>query len=348
MFNIIDLFCGVGGFSYGFEMTGKFKTLLGVDCWDVALNTFKRNHTDTNIIQDDIRQIKEEQLCKYIGKTDVIIAGPPCQGFSMSGKRNLLDERNNLFEEVIRIVKIIKPKVIVIENVVGLLSMATVQNIMVKDAIINNLLDLGYFVDMKVLTASEYGVPQNRKRVIFIASLINNVKYPIANYGTSSQKFITVGDALSNIPEIGNKYLSPKNDYQKSMGGRQDILNHETIAHSPLITRRMKSVPQGGNWKDIPINLGQGGGKHSNNYRRLKWDEPSITIKHASKSMIIHPLYNRTPTIRELARIQSFNDNFELTGKKYDQHQQLANAVPPILGMAIAEAVASMLGDFYD
>lgn len=346
MYKIIDLFCGIGGFSYGFEMTKKFKTVLGVDFWNVALDTFKLNHTSTNIAQGDIKELDEKFFEKYKNNVDVIIAGPPCQGFSMAGKRDVLDVRNSLFKEVMRVVKVVQPKVVVIENVVGLLSMTTPEGEEVKDEIEKDLRELGYFVNHKVLTASEYGVPQNRKRVIFIASKMDNIKFPVAKYGEGKQPVVTVGDALGNIPNEGQEYLEPKTDYQKLMSGRKDILNHEPIKHAPLIVKRMHSVPQGGNWQDIPLELGQGGGKHSNNYRRLKSDEPSITIKHVSKSMIIHPTYDRTPTIREVARIQSFNDDFELTGTKYDQHQQLANAVPPMLGKAIAEAVGEMLGDY--
>lgn len=346
MYKIIDLFCGIGGFSYGFEMTQKYKTIFGVDIWNVALQTFQKNHLSTKVHQGDIGELQSKFWSEYLGKVDVIIAGPPCQGFSMSGKRDILDERNNLFNEVIRVVECVKPKVVVIENVLGLVSMATPKGIPVKDEIINKLKKLGYYVEYRILMASDYGVPQNRKRVIFIASQKNNLKFPIAQYGEGKKEVVTVGDALGNIPNLEGKYLPPKTEYQKLMSGRKDILNHEPINHAPLIVKRMKAIPQGGNWQDIPLALGQGGGKHSNNYRRLKSDEPSITIKHVSKSMIIHPIYDRTPTIREVARIQSFDDNFELSGTKYDQHQQLANAVPPMLGKAIAESVLDMLGEY--
>ncbi len=345
MYKIMDLFCGIGGFSYGFEMTQKYKTVLGVDIWPVALDTFKKNHASTEIYQGDIGSLDEKYLSKYKGEVDVIIAGPPCQGFSMAGKRDILDKRNNLFNEVIRVVECVSPKVVVIENVLGLLSMVTPDGIPVQEEIISKLVELGYYVEYKVLVASEYGVPQNRKRVIFLASLDNNLKFPSPQYGEGKKLLVTVGDALGNIPDKEKIYATPKTEYQKLMSGRKDILNHEPINHAPLIVKRMKSVPEGGNWQDIPLELGQGGGKHSNNYRRLNSKEPSITIKHVSKSMIIHPIYDRTPTIREVARIQSFDDNFELTGTKYDQHQQLANAVPPILGKAIAESVLEMLGE---
>lgn len=343
MYKVIDLFCGIGGFSYGFEMTKKFKTVLGVDFWDVALNTFKLNHPDTKTEQGDITKLDNKFFSKFVGKTDVIIAGPPCQGFSMAGKRDVFDVRNSLFKEVMRIVSFVNPKVVVIENVVGLLSMVTPEGNPVRNEIVNQLEAMGYYVQYKVLTASDFGVPQNRKRVIFIASKKDNVKFPEPTFGIEGRPKVTVGDALGNIPENGGEYTEPTCEYQKIMAGRKDVVNHEPIHHAELIVKRMHSVPQGGNWKDIPIELGQGGGTHSNNYRRLVWDGESITIKHVSKSMIIHPLYDRTPTIREVARLQSFKDDFVLTGTLYNQHQQLANAVPPLLGKAIADSVIDIL-----
>jgi len=148
---------------------------------------------------------------------------------------------------------------------------------------------------------------------------------------------------FGNIPEEGNTYIEPQNKYQEIMAGKNIISNHEPVVHDEKVIERMATIPQGGNWQDIPKELGQGGGQHSNNYRRLKEDEPSITIKHVSKSMIIHPTYNRTPTVREVARLQSFGDDFEITGTRYDQYQQLANAVPPLLAKAIAHSVIEML-----
>lgn len=342
IYKIIDLFCGIGGFSYGFEMTKHFETILGVDLWDVALSTFKKNHPSTIIIQENISKLNNSFFEKYINNTDVIIAGPPCQGFSMSGKRDVFDVRNSLFHEVIRVVKVVNPKIVVIENVVGLLSMQTPEGIPVKDEIEKELKNLGYFVKHQVLTASDYGVPQNRKRVIFIASKVDNIIFP----KPTTLNYVTVGDALSNIPENGDTYLPCVNEYQKIMSGKEKILNHKPIKHAELVVKRMHSVPQGGNWQNIPLELGQGGGVHSNNYRRLKWDEPSITIKHVSKSMIIHPIFDRTPTIREVARLQSFNDDFEILGTVYNQHQQLANAVPPLLGKAIANCVINILSEY--
>jgi len=350
MYKIMDLFCGIGGFSYGFEMTKKFCTILGVDKWDVALQTFKTNHKQTHVHQADIKELNSDFWNNYKNNVDIIIAGPPCQGFSMAGRRDVLDERNNLFKEVVRVVDLVQPEIVVIENVPGLLSMITPEGQYIKDAIIKSFTQIGYYIDYRVLNAADYGVPQNRKRVIFIASRKDNIVFPKETHGDKGLKpYVTVGEALSNISEDHDFYLPPANDYQEVMSGRKDIVNHEKIRHASHIVKRMEHIPQGGNWQDIPVELGQGGGKHSNNYRRLHNDLPAITIKHVSKSMIIHPLYNRTPTIREVARLQSFNDDFVLIGTRYDQHQQLANAVPPLLGKAIAEAIIiMMLGDKND
>jgi DNA (cytosine-5)-methyltransferase 1 len=353
---VIDLFCGIGGFSYGFQMAG-FNVALGIDMWDTALETFRNNHSETETLNSDITKLGNSLFEKYKGTVDVIIAGPPCQGFSMSGKRDPRDSRNNLFEEVIRVTAVVKPKIVVIENVVGLLSMETANGEPVANVIKRRFeeLKMGYVVKYKILNAADYGVPQRRRRVIFVASRVGDINFPEPEfgeeittevYGEVTKKWVTVGEAIGNIPNIGAlRYLEPAGDYQLLMKSKRGnvIHNHEAINHDELIVKRMASVPQGGNWKDIPEELGQGGGKHSNNYKRLQWDKPSVTIKHASKSMIIHPLYNRCLTVREIARIQSFDDDFIFSGLRTEQYQQLADAVPPLLGYAIAKKVKDYL-----
>lgn len=338
-FKFIDLFCGIGGFSKGFEMAG-FDILCGIDNWDVAIKTFQNNHDNTEGILADLTKLDDNFFIKYDNKVDVIIAGPPCQGFSMCGKRETGDERNKLFNEVVRAVKIIKPKVVIIENVVGLLSMNNINGDSVKDIIIEEFNKLNYAVNYKILDASDYGVPQKRRRVIFIASIIGEVNFP-----KSKNKIVTVKDALSNIPDTEFEYYEqPKNDFQKLMAnGERKIYNHDSMKHNKKVLKRIENVPQGGNWKDIPPEIYDVGGIHSNNYRRLHPDKPSVTIKHAIKSMIIHPTFNRVITAREAARLQSFPDNFIIEGNKSDQHQQLANAVPPLLGYEIGKQVLNRL-----
>ena len=335
---VIDLFCGIGGFSYGFEMTDKFKVIVGADIWDVALNTFKINHNQTKLIHEDLTKIDSHYWDEYKGKIDVIIAGPPCQGFSMSGKRQIGDKRNSLFEEVVRITSVVEPKYVVIENVVGLLSMKNNEGKDIKQLIKEEFNDLGYKVDYKVLNAAEYGVPQARRRVVFLISKKYPLTFPQPLF--DCEHFVTVGDALGNVDPDGEYYFEAKTQYQKMMKGKNSfIYNHERRQSNSLVTKRMSFIPEGGNWKDIPPELGTGGGVHSNAYKRLDSKKPSITIKHAAKAMIIHPWRNRILTVREVARLQSFNDDFIITGTCSDQHQQLANAVPPLLGKAIAEQI---------
>lgn len=336
---VMDLFCGIGGFSKGFEMAG-FNIVLGIDIWDVAIETFQKNHENTNVMHADLTKIDDSFFEKYQGKIDVIIAGPPCQGFSMCGKRDINDSRNSLFYEVIRVVNIIKPKVVIIENVVGLLSMKDINGNYIKQDIITNLNKVGYDVKYDVLDASNYGVPQKRKRVFFIAYNIGNINMP-----KKSNNIVTVSEALSNIPDTNeNFYHEPTNDFQILMAdGEKKIYNHVAMKHNKNVLRRIKNVPQGGNWKDIPPKYYNVGGTHSNNYRRLDPNKPSITIKHAIKSMIIHPEFDRVITAREVARLQSIPDSFILMGNKTEQHQELANAVPPLLGYSIGKEIFKYL-----
>lgn len=337
-YKVVDLFCGIGGFSYGFEMTNKFDVVLGADIWETALNTFKKNHKNTELINEDLTKLPDDFWYKYKDKIDVVIAGPPCQGFSMIGQRKKDDKRNSLFEEVVRVTKIIRPKIVVIENVVGLLSMTTKDGKDVKELIKEEFEKLKYSVKYRVLNAADYGVPQQRKRVIFIITQNGyNVDYPKPKL--KEEDYITVGEALGNVDPNGDYYLIPTCDFQKLMAGRKDICNHIRRKSNELVTKRMSFIPQGGNWQNIPKDLGTGGGTYSNAYRRLDNNKPSITIKHAAKAMIIHPTENRILTVRECARLQSFDDDFVLTGNNSDQHQQLANAVPPLLGKAIAEEI---------
>ena len=342
--NVIDLFCGIGGFSKGFEKAG-FNIVLGIDNWDVALETFEKNHNNSKILNADVREIKDEYYEQFKDKTDIIIGGPPCQGFSMSGKRDINDKRNTLFEEMIRAVSIVKPKVVVMENVVGLLSMKNPDGKLVKETIKEKFNELGYNVESRILDASEHGVPQARKRVIFIGSRIGDVGFP-----EPQSKKVTVGDALGNIPDVDmNTYLNPKTNFQTIMAdGNKEIFNHEAMNHNDTVKKRITFVPPGGNWRDVPPEYYNVGGEHSNNYRRLDPNKPSITLKHATKSMIIHPEFDRVVTAREVARLQSFSDSFEISGTRFQQHQQLANAVPPLLGNAIANQILKKLKEGKD
>lgn len=343
-YNVIDLFSGIGGFSKGFEKAG-FDIKLGIDNWPIALETFKHNHKNSKTLTVDLTKLPDS-FYKQLGyKVDVIIAGPPCQGFSMAGKRNEDDMRNKLFSEVIRAAKLTKPRVVIIENVVGLASMKTVDGESVKDRLIQSLVDIGYKVKFTILTASDYGVPQKRRRVLFVGYLVSGTEY---EFPDPENETITVGDALGNLPDTDKvKVSTPISNFQKYLCeySSKKIFNHVPMNHSKTVQDRINHVPEGGNWRDVPPKYYQVKGNHSNNYRRLTRDKPSITIKHATKSMIIHPTYNRVITAREAARLQSFPDDFLLFGTTFEQHQQLANAVPPLLGFAIAKSTKKYLNE---
>lgn len=338
-FKVLDLFSGCGGFSLGFKQAG-FEISGCVDKWGDALETLEENKNGVGTFKKDLRNAGDSFFEKF-ADVDAVTAGPPCQGFSMVGTRDPDDDRNNLFKEVIRAAEIISPEVLVIENVPGLLSMTTPDGREVKDVVINEIEGLGYKCNTAKLTASDYGVPQNRERVFFLAHKKGYMDFPDPVTGDP----VTVGDALGNLPKAGeNRCGEPECDYQKKMT-RDDrkVFNHKKINHGERVVKRMSFVPQGGNWRDVPDEYYQVGGKHSNNYRRLDSDEPSITIKHATKSMIIHPEFDRGLTVREVARIQSFPDDFVFKGAKSSQHQQLANAVPPLLSYHLAEHIKKYL-----
>lgn len=341
-YKILDCFCWIGGFSRWFMDEG-FDVEYWIDIWDVALDTYKSFHPWVKTKCSDISEIEDEFFSNLEWKIDVIIWWPPCQWFSMSWKRENGDKRNDLFLEMVRATKLVKPKIVVIENVVWLLSMKDKEWKYYKDIIIKNFNDIGYNVKYETLNASEYWVPQQRKRVFFVISKnVDSFKYP-----KKELKTITVLDALSNIPKAWqDKYLPAVNDFQLKMSqGNKDnmINNHQKMLHRDLIVKRMSYVPQGWNWRDIPLELWQWWGTHSNNYKRLDETKPSITLKHATKSMIIHPWHDRCLTPREVARLQSFPDSLVLYWAKFEQHQQLANAVPPILSQSMGKSVKSFL-----
>jgi DNA (cytosine-5)-methyltransferase 1 len=341
--NAIDLFCGAGGLSYGFESAG-FNILLGIDNDKMALTTFEHNHKNSKSICGDIRKITYSDIKKKIGTSaiDVIIGGPPCQGFSLSGPRNFDDPRNSLYLSYIRLVEEIKPKVFVIENVPGLVRLF---GGIVKNNIIDRFTKMGYKVQYKILHSEDYGVPQKRRRVVFVGTL---PKYSF-NYPNKSNGVVTCKMALSDLPplpdnsfvgsEKQNYFTPPQNEYQKLMRKRSSqVLNHIAAHHDKRVRDIIALVPPGGNYKDLPDDL-----KNSSHFHvawtRFPADEPAPTIDTGHRHHF-HYEYNRVPTVRECARIQSFPDNFVFIGNKTQQFRQVGNAVPPLMAKAIAAEVA--------
>ena len=344
--NVIDLFCGCGGLSYGFEKAG-YHVLLGIDNDEKALETFELNHKDSHSICGDITQITYENDIKPVidGKTiDVIIGGPPCQGMSLSGPRKFDDPRNKLYLSYIRLVEEIHPKAFVIENVPGLVGLFGGQ---IKDSIIQKFTDMGYDIQYKILCASDYRVPQNRKRVVFVGIRKGHFEYPPINEDKVSCQM-----ALSDLPaledEIGCEeaeyIMEPQNEYQKLMRQNSNVVkNHIAADHSDKVKKIISLVPDGGNYKDLPEEY-----RNSRNFHvawtRFASDKPAPTIDTGHRHHF-HYKYNRVPTVRECARLQSFPDDFIFLGNKTQQFRQVGNAVPPLMAECIAEQLKKALGD---
>lgn len=342
--NVLDLFCGCGGLSCGFERAG-YNILLGIDNDEKALETFELNHKGTKSICGDITEITYKNNIKPIikGKSiDVIIGGPPCQGMSLSGSRKFDDPRNKLYLSYIRLVEEIKPKAFVIENVPGLVALFGGQ---IKDSIIEKFTKMGYNIQYKILCAADYGVPQSRRRVVFVGMREGDFYYP-----DTLKEQITCSMALSDLPplenEIGNdvaKYETiPLNDYQKLMREKSDLVrNHVAANHSERVRTIISLVPNGGNYKDLPEEY-----RNSRNFNvawtRFASDRPAPTIDTGHRHHF-HYKYNRVPTVRECARLQSFTDDFIFIGNKTQQFRQVGNAVPPLMAQAIATQLKKRL-----
>lgn len=354
MFRILDLFSGAGGMSYGMEKNEHFVTEVALDFNDKALQTFKYNMPYTNTICGDItdENVKNQviDLCKK-RKVNMIIGGPPCQGFSLKGKKlGLEDPRNYLFKEYLSFVEILQPEVFVIENVKALLSTSAGW---FKDQIISRVEELGYHVEYGVLTASDFEVPQARQRAIFICSKKKAVPLPKGE----SNYLVTVRDAISDLAYLNSGEGSfeqcyctePSSEYQRQMRlGSQKLYNHKASNHAEIAIKKLAMIPPECGKEHLPSEL-VGNQKFSGTWGRLKWDMVSPTIDTrfdaASNGTNNHPFLNRAITPREAARIQSFDDRFVFIGSKVYIRQQIGNAVPPLLAKAIADQIYKELTD---
>lgn len=362
-YNCIDLFAGAGGLGTGFENVG-FNIISANDIWKVAGETYVANHPNVKYVVKDIIQLSGEELLEGTGyiknDIDVIIGGPPCQGFSTLGKRFIDDPRNKLFKEYVRIVNEIRPKFFVMENVSGILSME-------KGKVLENILksfnNIGYKLEYRLLNAAEYGVPQQRERTIFIGTRMDvEIKYPEKTHTLLDEpklnKVLTLWDAIGDLPqsddeEITNYMSAPKNDYQKRLrNGTTLLAHHKPSTHNEKAKKMMKYIPMGKSVWDVKDIIPKGlipTSGYGNTYARLNANEPSTTITRnfscISSSRCIHPYLNRGLTAREAARIQSYPDNYIFKGSKTDIHLQIGNSVPPLLSEKIAKAISTMLDE---
>lgn len=346
-FLILDLFCGAGGFSYGMHHNPHFKTVVALDFNDKAANTFKINMPNADVITGDITdaEVKKTIIQKSIdNKVNMIIGGPPCQGFSLKGKKlGLNDPRNYLFMEYLRIVKAISPEIFIIENVKSLLSTASGW---FKDEILSYVKTLDYKVDYGILNAKNFGVPQSRERAIFICSKKERVCLPVG-----SDEIITVRDAISDLAYLNSgegafesDYITEaETDYQRDMRrGSSKLYNHKASNHSEVAISKLKMIPPEKGKEYLPNNL-LGKQKFNTTWGRLVWDSVSPTIDTRfdtpSNGTNSHPVLHRAITPREAARLQSFDDCFIFYGSKFYIRNQIGNAVPPLLAKAIANAI---------
>lgn len=342
---IIDLFAGVGGLSLGFELSG-FEVVLANEYDPSIANAYVRNRQNANMIVADITKLSiEETFSQFVEKVDVIVGGPPCQGFSQKGSRKTIhDPRNFLFKYFFDVVALVKPKYFVMENVPNLL---TAENGYFRKEIEELFEGVGYTLNADVLNAVDFGVPQSRRRTCIIGRLgSTKVKMP-----EPASKRVTIWDAISDLAYLESGegeeeqiYRFPvQSKYQEILRGDcKQLFNHVATNHSAIALERLKMIPPNCGKEVLPEeHLTKS--VYSGTWTRMVQDEESVTITTRfdtpSSGKFTHPYLNRAITVREAARIQSFPDWFRFYGTKTSQMKQVGNAVPPLLAKAIANTI---------
>ena len=341
--HIVDLFCGPGGFSQGFSNAG-FQSVLGVDIHKPSADTFHRNHPTAAVILGDMHKVSDDLIIQSVGdaRVDVVAAGVPCQGFSLCNrKRNESDERNFLFMQFIRVVKLLKPKFVVLENVSGMVS--SKNGFFVKE-ICKAIQEAGYpEVDVRLLNALEYGVPQLRRRLFFVGTTANyEIRWPAPTHGIGLKPVCSTWDAIGDLPPLKpgqtlEEYSRPpKTEYQKKMRGRMNSLqNHEAPNHPEETVKKIGETKPG-----EPIY------EKFKQRIRLHPERPSPTQVSGGirpQFQFGHPTQARGLSIRERARLQSFPDSYFFCGGVVQGRMQTGNAVPPFLAQAIAKQISDIL-----
>ncbi len=346
-FRILDLFCGAGGFSYGMHHNEHFSTKVALDFNEPAANTLRLNMPEADVISGDITdEVVRKQVIKASKekKINMIIGGPPCQGFAMKGKKlGLADERNFLFLEYLKIVEELKPEVFVIENVKRILSSSGGY---FKDEILKYIETLGYKVSYGVLNAKDFGVPQSRERAFFICCKNRKIELP-----EGKGKIVTTREAISDLSYLNSGEgkmeadyeTEPTSEYQRMMRANSTkLFNHVATNHSEVALKKLSLIPPEKGKSFLPEDM-RGKQQYNTTWCRLIWDEVSPTIDTRfdtpSNGTNSHPYLNRSITPREAARLQSFDDSFVFYGNKSAICKQIGNAVPPLLAEAIADQI---------
>lgn len=331
MYTYIDLFSGSGGLSLGFDNAG-FKNLFSVDIEPDFCKTYQRNFPNHRLLNKDIAKLTEQEIIRLLnGKSvDVVIGGPPCQGFSIAGsigRRFIDDPRNHLFKEFARVVSIVKPKIFVMENVSRLY---THNHGNTRKEILGEFEKIGYSVICQVLNTADFGVPQQRRRIIFIGTSLKevNLKFPSPTH--SSSEYVTIKDAIQDLPVLKS-------------GEESTVPNHNSMKHTQQMLEKMAFVKDGGDRLDIPEKIRPQKGD-VRKYIRYDSSKPSICITGDMRK-VFHYEQNRALTVRELARIQTYPDDFIFEGNVISQQQQVGNSVPPLFAFTLAKNVLEILED---
>lgn len=352
---VLDLFAGCGGFSLGFSQAG-FDIRTAVEIASDVAAAYRKNHPGTRVIVDDVRNVDSAGIFRK-GDYDVVVGGPPCQGFSMAGARIRAgfadDTRNYLFRHFVHIVSVVRPQAFVMENVKGL---CTFQNGAVLEEIIGRFSSLSqpYHVYPRLVSALDFGIPQARERLILIGTkrpvedmdaLWSQAREELAEEDPHYFDRVTVRDAICNLPPAVQSGTvptpAPQTHYQQYLAAADPVLHdHTQSRHSALAMDRMRRVAcgQGPSALNEPINSVYGGA-----YGRLCWDMPAPTITTRfdtpAAGRFTHPACDRTLTPREAARIQSFPDNYIFCGTRRSICRQIGNAVPPKISYFLARLI---------
>jgi len=344
---VLDTFAGAGGFSLGFELSGEYEIIGGIEYDKWAAETFQYNHPNAKVLVGDIQQYSRKVFENtFSEKPDIILGGPPCQGFSICNKNagDPKDPRNSLFTEFIRLGKTFDPEVMIMENVPNIIKAKTGDKRLVLEIIKKELEQLGYYTYHSILNATDYGVPQIRKRLAVIASkqeLTNPFPFPTHSVNSATQtlfndslkKCPTLWDAISDLPDIEAREGAEEMEYDKEVQNNYQemmrkhslkVYNNKAMNHSKRMIERFASMSWGDSVSDVPDHLKpykrNGNGEiskkvYDQNNRRMHPDKPCHTIAASFYANFVHPYKNRNFTPREGARVQSFPDWFVFKGK---------------------------------
>lgn len=372
---VLDLFSGCGGFSAGLDLSespkGRFETVGAIDVWLPACNSFESNFPKATVLNRSVNRSSIEEVMNEVGDVDIIVGGPPCQGFSMSGKRAIRDPRNRLVLEFLNAVELVSPHVFVMENVPGFHSF---QSGALFSDFWSEASDLGYHMWAGILLASRYGVPQRRRRFFVVGmksskplfpqdlNLIDSLQEPrvlLSETSDDDTQILTFHDATSDLPKLSagstsDKYASePRNDYQRwARDGLVSLTEHRASSHRSTMVELIKYLREGESAisppvrKRIPKRLRPTSG-FGNSYRRIIANQPAPTITSnfstPSSANCIHPRQDRSLSLREGARCQSFKDSFQFCGTYTEKRLLIGNAVPPLLAKKLGDWILRSL-----